>query len=499
MSLATEFGEYLDAGARGFWLPTFEEQRAIGELQRANQERGRLTLTWSAPGGLTDSASGNIFMPAGASEGGPANDMLLAIQTSMTIPNHPNPTLVLCDPHHYLNDSKWGPVIRSVREVTAYKKATVVCLTTDPTIPLDLRRQLIQLELTLPNAEELAQVARRIKNVGSRMAGSLAEAARALTGFEAEIIMRRALNRHGSVVEQVAQDIWNTKAKMLQARGITIRRPTGSFDRVGGVYHFKKILQENKWAFSEEGRKRGLAPKGYMLAGPPGTGKTLIGTSLAGELGWNFASVNMAEFYDPYQGVSEMSLREGLQCLRVLAPVVAFFDEARHQFRGAESSGVTDSGTSARLVGDVLKFMNDREEPILALFATNEPWDMPPHMLRSGRIDAAIGVLNPRHDAAEDILFLHLDQYFGSVHKVERKAGRDLALEMVGRKFSGSDIAQVIIDVARKAGTQPVTIEMLQAATRARKAYAEMMPEHVERNEQWCRAHAICEPESGNQ
>lgn len=497
MSLTQEFGEYTDAGARGFWLPTYEETRALGEIHRADKERDRLTLVWTASSGLTDYASGNVLMEAGESKGGAANDMALAIDKAMGLGQKAHPTLVLCDPHHYLNDEKFGPFIRAVRQVAAQKKQTIVCLTPQPQIPLDLRHTYLPLELSLPDREELAGIARKIKGLPKQVEG-IAEAALAMTGFEAEILMRRALIRHGSVAERIAQDVWNAKAKIMSAKGIHVVRPTLKFDAVGGAYHVKQWFEQNRWAFSPEGRMRGLDPKGVLFVGPPGTGKTLIAQCIAAELGWNFVAMNVSEFFDPYQGVTEINVREALQTLRVYAPVFAFFDEARHQFRGHESSGMTDSGTTARMIGEVLKFLNDRTESVFSGFATNEPWDMPSHMLRSGRINAVLNIGNPRQDASEEILFIHLDRYFPDGHKIERKAARELIKKMVERRFSGSDIAETVIDVARYVGSGTPTIEALTKAAGLRKSYAETMPEQVNKIEEWARAHAICEPVGDN-
>ena len=54
---------------------------------------------------------------------------------------------------------------------------------------------------------------------------------------------------------------------------------------------------------------------------------------------------------------------------------------------GSQSSGRTDGGTSARVFGTFLTWMQEKKEPVFVVATANDISSLPPELLRKGRFD----------------------------------------------------------------------------------------------------------------
>jgi SpoVK/Ycf46/Vps4 family AAA+-type ATPase len=183
---------------------------------------------------------------------------------------------------------------------------------------------------------------------------------------------------------------------------------------------------------------------GLLLYGPPGCGKTFIARAVAGELGAAFISVGLADILDMYIGSSERNLHELFQLARRESPCVLFLDEVdalgqrRTQTRNSAVRGATN-----QLLTE-LDGVDQANEGIFVLAATNQPWDVDPALRRPGRLDRTVLVLPPDRLAREQIFRHHLSR-----RPVE---GIDLGkLAQATEGLSGADIAYVCETAAERA------------------------------------------------
>jgi SpoVK/Ycf46/Vps4 family AAA+-type ATPase len=133
--------------------------------------------------------------------------------------------------------------------------------------------------------------------------------------------------------------------------------------------------------------------------------------------------------YDRYIGESERRLRDALEQVERMAPVVLWIDEVEKGFASAASQS-SDGGLSKRMFGTLLTWMQERECPVFLVATANDIEALPPELLRKGRFDEIFFVDLPDLEARSAILAIHL-----------RKRGRDpdqFDLPALARRRPGS-------------------------------------------------------------
>jgi AAA+ superfamily predicted ATPase len=146
---------------------------------------------------------------------------------------------------------------------------------------------------------------------------------------------------------------------------------------------------------------------GLLLYGPPGCGKTYIARATAGELRARFLSVGLSDVLDMWLGKSERNLHEIFEIARRKAPCVLFFDEVDALGRKRSLGRGGGDHTIHQLLSE-LDGVNDNNEGLFVLAATNHPWDVDAALRRPGRLDRTVLVLPPDRPARVAVLNLHL-------------------------------------------------------------------------------------------
>jgi transitional endoplasmic reticulum ATPase len=253
-----------------------------------------------------------------------------------------------------------------------------------------------------------------------------------------------------------------------------VQRPNVSFADVGGMETVKDEIRRRIIApiqrpdlYKAYGQAAG---GGLLLYGPPGCGKTHLARATAGEVKAAFFSVGIHQILDMWIGASERNLHEVFTIARANRPAVLFFDEV-----DALAASRSDMRTSAgrHLINQFLSEfdgLNDENDGLLIIGATNAPWHLDSAFRRPGRFDKVVFVPPPDEPARAAILKVLLRERptrgldYGKV--AERTNG-----------FSGADLRSVVesavgrrLDEAMRTGeAQPIdTNDLLKAAAAAR-------------------------------
>ncbi|MER2996872.1 ATP-binding protein [Pontibacter populi] len=226
--------------------------------------------------------------------------------------------------------------------------------------------------------------------------------------------------------------------------GRFLQKPDVTFADVGGMEAVKKEIELkiikpllHADLYKAYGKKVG---GGILLYGPPGCGKTFIAKATAGEVNAKFINVSLNDILDMWIGGSERNLHEIFELARHNTPCVLFIDEI--DALGASRSDMKQS-SGRHLINQFLQELDgidNNNDGVLILGATNTPWNLDPAFRRPGRFDRIVFVHPPDDASREAILRL----------KLSNKPIGNIDYAQVAKRienFSGADI-DAIIDIA---------------------------------------------------
>jgi SpoVK/Ycf46/Vps4 family AAA+-type ATPase len=181
---------------------------------------------------------------------------------------------------------------------------------------------------------------------------------------------------------------------------------------VGGLEALKHWLDKRREAFSQEAVDYGLPsnPKGILLVGIQGAGKSLFAKAISSF--WNFPllRLDMGKVFSGLVGSSEQNMRQVFKIAESVAPCILWCDEIDKGMSGSKGSSISDSGTTSRVLGSWLTWMQDRKAPVFVVATANDVSNLPPELLRKGRFDEIFFVDLPKFQERKKIFKIHLEK-----------------------------------------------------------------------------------------
>ncbi len=400
--------------------------------------------------------------------------------------------LLLEDIHPYLEHHE---VVRWVKEtcrLPGSPRRLLVLATPLPGLPMELRKEVPTIELPLPGAEDLSLVARDVADdlsVKLHEDPALFEAARGLTVMEARLAFGQAAIQRGRLGPAEVPLVVREKERVIkQSEVLEYYEPDAGMRDVGGLENLKTWLDRRGQAFGSGAQEFGLdAPKGVLLLGVQGCGKSLVAKAIASAWQFPLLRFDMGKVFGGIVGQSEGNMRTALQVAQALAPCVLWIDEIEKGLAGMGSSDQSDAGTTARVVGTMLTWMQEKREPVFVVATANRIEMLPPELLRKGRFDEIFFVDLPTRAVREQILDIHL-----------RKKGRDSADYDLGALvdasvgYSGAELEEAIREGLFEAFAAGVELrtEHIWAALDATFPLSRTMGRQIEDLRKWARVRA---------
>jgi hypothetical protein len=399
------------AGAGAIHIASFEWERVRGWCIGFARDLGLTLWVWSSSSGLTELLPDNTSRAVDESLTDPIEAMKRLRDADQ------GAVLLLEDVDPYLTETH-HEAIRQVREMLRLKdgpRRLLVLSTPLPGLPIALQKEVPTVDLPLPGVDDLETVAREVtaaRGFAYEHTTALLEAARGLTIMEARLAFGLAAERRGVLGHGAVSIVAREKERVIrQSQVLEYYEPDAGMGDVGGLATLKTWLDRRGRAFGVGARDFGLdSPKGVLLLGVQGCGKSLVAKAVARQWEFPLLRLDMGKVFGGVIGQSEANVRTALQVAQALAPCVLWIDEIEKGLAGVGSSDQTDGGTTARVVGTLLTWMQEKREPVFVVATANRIEMLPPELLRKGRFDELFFVDLPSVAVRKEILRIHLQK-----------------------------------------------------------------------------------------
>lgn len=417
--------DYVKAGYPALLIRTHEPERFIGGgVQTAN---GRTPYQWDVVRGFRELGNGAEWqecdpfdLPNAAARGKDKSIWFLR------------------NFHFWLAEPQVIQALQNNLPVYKTKGITLVIVSADARLPLELEREVVVLDFPLPSREELQTILAGLAEstgIEPENEEAVLDAAQGLTWEESENALALALVRQKRFDPHT---ICSLKAQMVEkSAALQFSQFTETFSTLGGLENLKE------WTLNRfQNRRPGLPFRGILILGVPGTGKSHFAKALGNEVVWPVLSLDMGRVFGSLVGESEAKMREALKVVDAMAPCILFIDEIEKGLAGVGGSN-TDSGTTQRVGGTFLTWLNDHTSQVFVIATCNDYAKIPPEYTRMGRWDSIFFVDNPGPEEREQILNIYLEQFQVTPQ------GKNFP-DLDG--YSGAEIRQVAIEAAYNGG-----------------------------------------------
>ena len=328
-------------------------------------------------------------------------------------------------------------------------KRLVVITSPFATLPPEVRKDIPTLELPLPRRGVLQAILQSVlAKSGHELPDNteaIVDAASGLTVMEAELAFAKVNVEHPGLHQaEVLGKIAHEKSRVIKQTQILefFQTETNLSQDVGGLENLKVWLKKRQSSFSYQAKEQGIeAPKGIMLLGVQGCGKSLIAKAIAKEWSYPLLRFDLGKVFGGIVGQSEGNIRSALQVAAALEPCVLWIDEIEKGLAGMGSSDRSDGGTTARVVGTLLTWMQEKKEQVFVVATANRIDMLPPELLRKGRFDEIFFVDLPTQSVRRQILKIHLQKRRKLDKATEAKLD-ELAEQTRG--FSGAELEEMV-------------------------------------------------------
>jgi SpoVK/Ycf46/Vps4 family AAA+-type ATPase len=471
------------------YLVTSEEERAEQTIEAlAQMKPQRKVFIWTVTHGIVE-----YGQPRNVTQ---HNTVSPEAAVEWVIRQRDPAIFVFKDLHPFIDSPA---VTRWLRDAIASFKdtqRTIVLMSPVQTVPVELEKEVIVLDYPLPDMAELNQVLsqqldlNRTRRVTTEAREKLLKAALGLTKDEAEKVYRKAQVTNGRLTEAEVDIVLSEKKQLIRRNGILeYIEEDETLDSVGGLEELKHWLKQRSNAFTERAREYGLPqPKGMMILGVPGCGKSLIAKTTSRLWGLPLLRLDMGRVYDGSMvGRSEANLRNALKTAESISPAILFIDEIDKAFAGSTGSADSDGGTSSRIFGSFLTWMQEKTSPVFVMATANRVERLPGEFLRKGRFDEIFFVDLPSSDERKEIFRIHLSKRREDISRFDLDQ-----LVMVCDGFSGAEIEQALVAAMYEAFAQDREFTQLDiiASIRATLPLSKTMHEQVTALRDWARQRA---------
>ena len=437
MSFREELDILLRARFTLIVLVTSEEERVLAAVKQVCDRTRRSCLTWDIADGFQSLTERSVSLPT-------APDPKTALEQVEKLAD--NTLVAFKDFHEFWGNPQIKRKLRSVVQRLKFTKKSIIVTTPAGRVPAELKDDAVVVEFPSPGTAELEAVLDTLTQTpGVRVKltalgrEKLVQAALGMTGSQAQRVFSKAIVRNGVLDDRDIDLVTEEKKQIIrESEALEFYATTETPDDVGGLGVLKEWLRLRERAFTQDARRYGLpAPKGIALIGIPGTGKSLTAKMIGGLWRLPLLRLDVGSLFGSLVGESEERARRALRLAETVAPCVVWIDEME---KGLAHGGL-DSGTSTRVFGTILTWMQEKTAPCFVVATANDISKLPPELLRRGRFDEVFFLDLPIVEERIEIFAVHM--------RKRNRLPQDFDIARLAREsegYVGAEIEQAIID-----------------------------------------------------
>lgn len=385
-------------------------------------------------------------------------------------------------------------------------RALILCQTKKG-LPYSLSKKIYQWEIPLPDKNILGLTFTSVckqrnffinqkdkVNIDEELYKNLVEASLGLTILDAERAFNKMITNNikqdrGFTRENLDELILEKEAIIRNSGYLEYYHHKETLSDIGGSVALKDWLRQRQKAFDEKAREYGLPiPRGLLLIGIPGTGKSLFAKSIGSAFGQPIIKMDIGKIFAGIVGESESNMRQALKLVEAISPAVLWIDEIEKGLSGMASSGATDGGTTSRVLGTFLTWMQEKDKPIFVVATANDISGLPPEFLRKGRFDEIFFLDLPNEDERKEILKIHINKNKRNVDNFNIDE-----LVEVSKDFSGAEIEEAVKEALFMAydKDEDINTEYVKQAIIRTYPLSRTMNEKIEAMRKWAKTRAV--------
>jgi ATP-dependent 26S proteasome regulatory subunit len=506
IKIITQLSKLFRARFPYVYITTFEEERAISVIKKLSASEKlvkipREVYVWTQTNGFT---LGNQKID-GTNSPDKAIDFIRDCNK--------NAVFVMCDFHVYFG-VKGRQVdyntVRRLRDIISELKGgkfrkNVIFIASELLIPESMQKEITILDMPLPTLDEIKLKFDKMVTQNSQIDTSaldeetkerLCKAALGLTLQEAENAFALAMVNDGKVDGADLPVILSEKMQVIKKTGILEFINTDiKISDIGGLENLKNWLKKRNNSWSESAKKYCLpAPKGVLITGVPGCGKSLTAKAMSAAWQLPLLKLDFGKIFSGIVGSSEENMRKAIKTAEAVAPSILWVDEIEKSLSGLNSNG--DSGTSSRIFGTFLTWMQEKTAPVFVIATANNISSLPAELLRKGRFDEIFFVDLPTFSERKEIFKLHLSKRLKDKEVSSKIEANDQMYEKLASMtegFVGAEIEQVVITALYEAffNKRPLEFEDLENTIKNIVPLSVTQKEQILSLRQWANVRAV--------
>lgn len=483
--------QYLLASIPLIAINTIEKTRALELLTEIAKETNMGMKVHSMSKGFTDLISGEVY----------SNEKLMMGALDFIVnelKTNENKIYVLSDVSELNGETFTARYLVDITNLAEQKSSSIIIITAEP-VWVQLQRQGMAIDLSLPDEEELLDIIiETIRPYQNQIQlewdlDDAKEAANILLGIskiEVKNVISSLIAKGGLLKEDLV-DLKFAKDSLFSNINGLEKIPVEDDIAYGGLEGLKNWLDEKEKLLTpakrEEMKKRGIRPpRGILLMGVPGCGKSLSAKAIANRWKRPLYRLDFATIQGRYVGQSEQQLKEAFETAEHVSPCILWIDEIE---KGLSGGGSDSTGVTTRLIGQFLFWLQECQKEVFVVATANNVKELPPELLRKGRFDEMFFVDLPNDKERKEIINLYLNKYLDV--KVEDKFVNELVLTT--KNYTGSDIESIIRDIAYRniAGVIEVSEKTILNAFQKSVSMYQTNKEKVESIREWAKDRTI--------